>query len=178
MTLRSHNAADGGGRIRAVLQCWAPLVAPRVLAASVFVAGSILLLSGAMPASHARLQLLRRVLPLSVIELSHFLASIEGLVLMILARGLQRRIDSAYYLTVLLLASGVVLSLLKGLDLAEALILAAMLALLLPCRRHFYRKGVLLTERFTLASTPPLAEDASVSAGGESAASEAIVGHW
>ena len=150
MTLRSHNAADGGGRIRAVLQCWAPLVAPRVLAASVFVAGSILLLSGAMPASHARLQLLRRVLPLSVIELSHFLASIEGLVLMILARGLQRRIDSAYYLTVLLLASGVVLSLLKGLDLAEALILAAMLALLLPCRRHFYRKGVLLTERFTL----------------------------
>lgn len=150
MTLRSHNAADGGGRIRAVLQRWAPLVAPRVLAASVFVAGSILLLSGAMPASHARLQLLRRVLPLSVIELSHFLASIEGLVLMILARGLQRRIDSAYYLTVLLLASGVVLSLLKGLDLAEALILAAMLALLLPCRRHFYRKGVLLTERFTL----------------------------
>jgi phosphatidylglycerol lysyltransferase len=121
-----------------------------VLAASAFVAGSVLLLSGAIPASHARLQLLRRVLPLSVIELSHFLASIEGLVLMILARGLQRRIDSAYYLTVLLLASGVVLSLLKGFDLAEALILAAMLALLLPCRRHFYRKGVLLTERFTL----------------------------
>ncbi len=150
--LRSPNTADvrrRAERFREVLQRWAPIIAPRVLAASVFLAGAILLLSGVMPASHVRLQLLRRVLPLSVIELSHFLASIEGLLLMILARGLQRRIDSAYYLTIVVLASGIVLSLLKGIDIAEAVVLATMLVVLAPCRRHFYRKGVLLTERFT-----------------------------
>jgi len=152
VVLRSSTAVGDrrrGLHFRDALNQWVPVVAPRALAASVFLAGAMLLLSGAMPASHARLQLLRRVLPLSVIELSHFLASIEGLLLMVLARGLQRRIDSAYYLTALVLVSGVVLSLLKGMDVAEALILAVMLVVLLPCRRHFYRQGVLLTERFT-----------------------------
>lgn len=150
--LRSSTAVDGRRRarhFRDVLNQWVPVIAPRALAASVFLAGAMLLLSGAIPASHARLRLLRRVLPLSVIELSHFLASIEGLLLMVLSRGLQRRIDSAYYLTALLLASGAVLSLLKGMDVAEAVILAVMLAALLPFRRHFYRQGVLISERFT-----------------------------
>lgn len=150
--LRSSTAVDDrrrAGHFRDVINQWVPIVAPRALAATVFLAGAMLFLSGAMPASHARLQLLRRVLPLSVIELSHFLASIEGLLLMVLSRALQRRIDSAYYLTALLLASGAILSLLKGMDIAESIILAVMLAALLPFRRHFYRQGVLITERFT-----------------------------
>jgi phosphatidylglycerol lysyltransferase len=152
VVLRSSTAvADRrrAGYFRGLLQRWLPIIVPRVLASSVFLAGAMLLLSGAMPASHVRLQVLRRVLPLSLIELSHFLARIEGLLLMVLARGLQRRIDSAYYLTALVLISGAVLSLLKGMDVVEAVILAVMLAVLLPCRRHFYRQGVLLTERFT-----------------------------
>ena len=98
VVLRSSTAVGDrrrGLHFRDALNQWVPVVAPRALAASVFLAGAMLLLSGAMPASHAHLQLVRRVLPLSVIELSHFLASIEGLLLMVLARGLQRRIDSA-----------------------------------------------------------------------------------
>jgi phosphatidylglycerol lysyltransferase len=40
-------------------------------------------------------------------------------------------------------------SLLKGFEYEEAIILGVMLAVFVPCKRHFYRKGALLTERFT-----------------------------
>src|SRR4029079_10529385 len=46
-------------------------------------------------------------------------------------------------------ASGVILSLAKGFDYEEAIVLAIMLAALLPCRRHFYRKASLTAEPFT-----------------------------
>ncbi|MEO8495253.1 MAG: bifunctional lysylphosphatidylglycerol flippase/synthetase MprF [Planctomycetota bacterium] len=128
---------------------WTQLVAPRLLAFSVFAAGVMLLISGATPAEHGRMALLRRTLPLPVIELSHFLGSIAGVLLLVLARGLQRRIESAYWLTVAMLGSGVVFSLLKGFDFEEAIILGVMLAIMSPCRRHFYRKAALFTDRFS-----------------------------
>ena len=109
----------------------------------------ILLFSGATPASHSRLDWLRHVLPLGVLEASHFLGSIVGVVLLLLARGLQRRLDSAYWLTLVLLAMGVAASLLKGFDYEEAIFLAVMLAALAPCRQHFYRKSSLVADRFS-----------------------------
>ena len=90
--------------------------------------------------------MLRDLLPLPAIELSHFLGSLTGAALLILARGLQRRLDGAYHLTILLLAAGIGFSLLKGLDYEEAIILGAMLAALLPCRSQFYRKASLTTQ--------------------------------
>src|SRR6185503_10609794 len=45
--------------------------------------------------------------------------------------------------------AGIALSLLKGLDWEEAVILAALLALLLPCRGEFYRKASLSGDRLT-----------------------------
>jgi phosphatidylglycerol lysyltransferase len=59
----------------------------------------------------------------------------------VIARGLERRLDAAWHSSVLLLAAGVVLSLLKGLDFEEALLLAGMLAALLASRKEFYRKA-------------------------------------
>ena len=58
------------------LRYFVPIVAPRLLAFMVFVAGVLLLLSGATPPVHTRLELLRRLLPLPVLEISHFLNSI------------------------------------------------------------------------------------------------------
>lgn len=137
------------GRLATMIQQGMRLVAPRLLAVTVFVAGVVLLFSSATPAEHGRLHALRRLLPLPMIEVSHFLGSIVGVWLILLARGLQRRVETAYYATAALLSVGIGLSLLKGLDYEEALILAVMLALLLPCRRHFYRKGAMLTARLT-----------------------------
>ena len=84
-----------------------------------------------------------------MIEFSHFLGSLAGVALLFLAIGLQRRLDAAYQLTLLMLGSGIVFSLAKGLDWEEALILALMLAALAPCHRHFYRKTSLTAEPFT-----------------------------
>lgn len=129
----------------------APVVVPRLLAATTFLAGAILLFSGATPASADRLGWLSQFLPLPVIEVSHFLGSLAGAGLLVLARGLWRRLDAAYHLTVALLGAGILFCLLKELDIEEAILLSAMLAALLASRRFFYRKASLLEERFTPA---------------------------
>jgi phosphatidylglycerol lysyltransferase len=126
------------------IERWSSIVVPPLLAVASFIAGAVLLVSGATPAVEARISRLLKVLPFPVIEVSHFLGSMVGVGLLVLARGIQRRIDAAYPLAVILLGSGIVLSLLKGLDYEEAIILAVMLAALLPTRRFFYRKSSLL----------------------------------
>lgn len=121
------------------------LVAPRVITGAIFVAGLILLVSGSLPAADGRMKLVRDALPLPVVEFSHFLGSIIGALLIILARALQRRIDAAWTLTVGLLGISVLVSLAKGFDYEEAIILLILLLALLPCRSYFYRKGNLLS---------------------------------
>jgi phosphatidylglycerol lysyltransferase len=71
------------------------------------------------------------------------------MLLLVLARGLQRRLDAAYILTLALLGMGVVFSLVKGGDYEEALILAAMFGALAPCRAQFYRRASLFATPFT-----------------------------
>ncbi len=131
-------------RLTAGIGRWVPLVAPQLLSVTTFLSGVVLLFSGATPAVPQRMLWLERFLPLPIIELSHFIGSILGLGLLLLARGLQRRIDAAYLLSAVLLAGGIVVSLLKGFDYEEALILGVMLAVLLPARPYFYRKSSLL----------------------------------
>ncbi len=126
-------------------------VIPQVMALSTFVGGAVLLFSGATPAVDGRLRWLNDVIPLPILELSHFLGSLVGGALLLLARGLQRRLDAAYVLTALLLAAGIVLSLLKGLDYEEAIVLSVMLLGLLPCRRYFYRSASLFRVGFSPA---------------------------
>ena len=136
-------------RAQAWIGDWAPQVVPRILGMTTFLGGAVLLFSGATPALPARMSWLRDVLPLPVVELSHFLGSLAGMALLILARGIKRRVDAAYVLTAALLALGIVVSLLKGLDYEEAVLLALMLAALLPCRRYFYRKSALFGRPLT-----------------------------
>ncbi len=124
------------------------VLTPYVLTFAVFAGGVILLISGATPALESRLALLRDFVPLSVLEASHFLGSLAGAGLIILAQGLQRRLDASYVFTLLLLGAGVVFSLLKGFDYEEAIILSVMFCALLPAHRHFYRKASFIGQRF------------------------------
>ncbi|HJV80927.1 bifunctional lysylphosphatidylglycerol flippase/synthetase MprF [Noviherbaspirillum sp.] len=128
-------------------------VAPQILAATVFVAGAVLLFSGSVPAAAGRLEALNHVLSLPLIEASHFVASLAGAVLLLLARALQRRLDAAWHLAVLLLGAGAALSLSKGWDFEEASVLVLACLALLSLRRQFYRKSSLLGERFSAAWT-------------------------
>ncbi|SDZ80799.1 phosphatidylglycerol lysyltransferase [Desulfuromusa kysingii] len=123
---------------------------PLFLAATTLTSGALLLFSSVTPAAPGRLNWLKDILSLPVIELSHFLSSLVGVGLLLLARGLQRRLDAAYLLTAILLAAGSLLSLLKGGNYEQAALLGLMLVALLPCRAHFYRKTSLFNETFTL----------------------------
>jgi phosphatidylglycerol lysyltransferase len=132
-----------------VVEDWGSAVAPQVLAAAVFASGTILLVSGVMPVVPSRLDRVAAVLPLTLIEIAHVLASLVGLGLVVLARDVQRRVAAAYGATVALLAAGIVLSLAKGLAWEEALVVAITLAALLPCRTQLYRRTTGLGERLT-----------------------------
>jgi len=125
---------------------WLPAVVPDAFAATTFLGGVVLLAAGATPTAGGRIGWLRDVLPLPVLEVSRFLGSVVGVALLLLARGLQRRLDAAYVLAATMLAAGAALSLLQGPHYAEAAILALILAALLPCRRRFYRRASLLDE--------------------------------
>jgi phosphatidylglycerol lysyltransferase len=128
---------------------WMGAVAPRLFAVITFLAGAILLWSGATPARAGRLGWLNDVLPLPIIEFSAYFSSIAGVGLIILARALQRRLDFAYHAAVWLLSGGIVLALASNLDIEQAVDLSIMLAILVPSKRFFYRKASILEERFT-----------------------------
>jgi phosphatidylglycerol lysyltransferase len=124
---------------------------PQMLATFTFVAGVLLLFSGATPAEANRLQWLDRVLPLGVIEASHVTGSVAGAVLLLLSQGLSRRLDAAYYMTVATIIAGVAASILKGFDYEEALLLIALVALLRVSRPAFDRKAAFFATRFSTA---------------------------
>ncbi len=136
-------------RLETFLSRYITPLAPRLGGALIFITGLVLLISGATPAIDARLAALRHVMPLSVVEASHLLGSIAGLGLLILSRGLFRRVHEAYRLTSGLLAAGIAASLLKGLDFEEATLLALALAFLWLGRRAFYRSASVIDERLT-----------------------------
>jgi len=125
-------------------QVLAPFI-PTVLSLFVFIAGVVLIFSVATPSIKTRLMSLNPFIPLQLLEMSHFTASIIGLALLVVADALRRRIDGAYYLSIALLVVGAVSSLLKGFDWEEAMVLCFVLLLLLPSRRLFYRHAALLS---------------------------------
>jgi phosphatidylglycerol lysyltransferase len=136
-------------RAQGLVEQWLPAVVPRIFGVTIFLAGVLLLVSGATPAEPGRLRTLSHLLPLPAIELSHFLGSAIGVALLFLARALQQRIDSAYFLTLALLGAGAAASLVKGFDWEEACVLTAMMLALLPCRTFFYRRSSLLAQPFS-----------------------------
>jgi phosphatidylglycerol lysyltransferase len=149
-------AIDASYERRHVLRRWGSAVgafsvsaAPRLLAVCTFAAGALLLFSGAVPAAGDRLRLLRRLVPLPIVELSHFLNSLIGLGLLLVSQALARRVDAAWSLAVGGLVLGVAASLLKGLDYEEAIVLTLVLALVVSARREFTRRARLFEQTST-----------------------------
>ncbi len=121
-------------------------LAPTMIAALVFLGGSVLLVSGSLPAVPNRMATLYQLLPLPFVEASHMAASLVGAALLILSAGLYRRLDGAFWLTRTLLLAGAAFSLLKGLDFEEAGIMLLIAALLQWTRPAFYRRTQLTAE--------------------------------
>lgn len=135
-------------RGNAVRQLLSPIV-PQLYSLLLLLAGSILLVSGAIPANSEAMNWLSDLVPLPVVELSHLAGSLTGLLLLFLARGLWLRIDAAWFGSLILLGLGILTSLLKGYDWREAVVLSVILALMLPTRSHFKRNSSLLQMSFS-----------------------------
>jgi phosphatidylglycerol lysyltransferase len=127
---------------------WVSPMVPQVFAFAAFIGGAILLFSGTTPVVEPRIVFLKKLIPLPFLELSHFIGSVAGMGLLLLGRGLQRRLDVAYHLTIGLLVAGIVASMAKGFDYEEAVVLFLILVAIWPTRRHFYRKASLFSQPF------------------------------
>ena len=134
------------------------VVVPPVLAVAIFIGGTILLFSGVTPNDTTRFGWVYDLLPLPVIEASHFINSLVGVGLLILAWGVRKRLSSAYQATLILLAAGIVVSLGKGIDYEEASYLTLVLGAFWFTKQYFYRKSSLMVG----LSTGPLLAIAAV----------------
>ena len=129
------------GRVaNAIRRMLRPLL-PHAAGGLAFVAGAVLLLSGTTPIAASRVHLVQRWLPLGLLETAHLCASMCGMALLLIGRGLQLRLRDAYIGSLVLLGSAAVLSLLKGLDWEEALLLLAFFAVIAPFASLLPAKG-------------------------------------
>jgi phosphatidylglycerol lysyltransferase len=152
LVLVGHESRQHGRKLKEPAEKaadWLSGIVPQAIGALVFLAGVVLLVSGASPAVDSRLTVISEAIPLPVLELSHLGGSVIGMGLLILARGLYRRLHGAYQFALVALALGVVLTLVKGLDYEEASILVATGAALWFSRDEFYRRESLLSQRFS-----------------------------
>ena len=125
-------------------------LAPLFLAATTFTVGTILVISGAMPAFVDRLQILHIAIPLWAVEISHFLTSVAGLFLLFAAHGLYRRLDGAWWLALSMTLLGIPFSLIKGLAVVAPSVLAILLIGLVTARGQFSRRTSLLSQPMSL----------------------------
>jgi len=124
-------------------------LAPTLAAIAALAAGLMLLASGATPSEPERLRHLIEFAPISLVEISHFLSSILGLVLVLLAFGLRRRLDAAWAATIGLVTLSGILALLKGFNWEESVALGLIGIFLLPLHEAFPRKARLTRVEIT-----------------------------
>ncbi len=123
---------------------------PLLLAALALILSAMLVFSSVTPTPDDNLAFLAGYVPLPVIEGAHFLASLLGLVLVIVARGLARRLDSAWWAALVVAVIALLFSLLKAVALIEAALLAFFIVSLLASRRMFDRPANLTNARLTI----------------------------
>lgn len=134
-----------GRTLGPVMQSLAPVfksvsaVTPLAISAMVFGSGAFMLASTLIPPTSDLAQEYEDLLPLAFVEGGALMSSILGAALVIIAHGLLRRVEGAWWLAIGVLGGGIAASLAHGLDYERALILGLALVILVPTRREFYR---------------------------------------
>ncbi|HTR62763.1 MAG TPA: bifunctional lysylphosphatidylglycerol flippase/synthetase MprF [Candidatus Binataceae bacterium] len=145
-----RTAADRGSIALRRIQKGAGLLAPLFLSAITFSVGAMLIMSGATPAVDWRLAVLQSALPLWAVETSHLLATLAGVLLLFVARGLYHRLDGAWWLALIIALANVAFSLAKGLAFGETAAVLLLVFLLLATRQQFARPAAFLRQPFTI----------------------------
>lgn len=114
-----------------------------VVAAVTWALGLLTVLSALMPGQRDRVRYLTKIIGLSTqaSATASAVAATLGILLLYLANGLRRRKRRAYQAAVVVTAIITVSHLAKGLDVEEAAVSLAVLALLVAVRREFYALG-------------------------------------
>ncbi len=112
-------------------------------------AGVMLLASGATPSEPVRFMRLIQFTPVYLIEASHFLSSIAGVALVMLAFGLRARLNAAWPATMSVLILAATLALLKGFNWEETTTLLTIAVMLAPFRGAFPRRAALTRMEIT-----------------------------
>ncbi|KFA59777.1 putative membrane protein [Gilliamella apicola] len=121
-----------------------------VMSASLFFAGIIMMFSSLTPGFNH--PFINNFIPSKVVNFAHLFASLIGVLCLLLAMGLRRRLSSAWSLSVILLFIGSLLSILRGLHWIEALVLCTIALSLIKFRHAFYRKSRLSILPFSFKS--------------------------
>lgn len=124
-------------------------VSPLLLSAYTLIVGVVLLVSGATPQTDEAAELLAQHVPLPLVEAAHFLGSIAGLGLLLVARGMLMRLDAAWWAGLVIALLSLVLALPKGIAISEALLLGFLAITLAGSRREFTRRASLLAQPFS-----------------------------
>jgi phosphatidylglycerol lysyltransferase len=127
---------------------WGARLAPRIIGATVFLVGAYLVIGAAVPLDPRAQGALESVIPVPLLEMSHLLSSAIGVGLLLLARGLYRRLRGAHRATVALLALASLAMFIHRDSLLQASVLLAVMALTWVSRTEFYRGRGLLDQRF------------------------------
>ncbi|HZQ29088.1 MAG TPA: phosphatidylglycerol lysyltransferase domain-containing protein [Acidimicrobiales bacterium] len=126
-------------------ESWPPVVDPgpplkrtrRLAAAAIALAGVLNVVSALTPPMRDRLKEVTKFVPLAVPQAATALVAFGGLSLLLLSRAVRRGQRGAWRISVILLAGSVVLHVLKGADLEESVMAAAVLTYLLWKRKAF-----------------------------------------
>jgi phosphatidylglycerol lysyltransferase len=148
MLLAGYELRSG---VAAPIRRAAVAISPMLLATLTFIAGAWLLVSGVTPLSGAATDLLELHVPLPLVEASHFIGSVAGFAMLVIARGLFHRLDAAWWGAFLLAIIAAVLAMPKGIALSEAAYLTVLAFLLLASRRQFQRRSALFSRALGLA---------------------------
>lgn len=124
------------------LRAVSPL-APLVLAAMTLGSGLWMSLSALLPPLTEAAETAETLFPLAFTRGSVLLSSTLGAVLIVLSAGLVRRSAGAFWLTLAVMAGGIVVALAPPGDPRQAATLAVAILILLPFRRAFHRRAVL-----------------------------------
>ncbi|MBU3107739.1 bifunctional lysylphosphatidylglycerol flippase/synthetase MprF [Clostridium gasigenes] len=111
----------------------------------VLLAGSVLLLSEAVPGIFRRIALVHKIFDFSIIYISKDLSIIIGFLLIAVSMAIIYKSKKIYKLTIILVVLGAVLSLIKGFDYEEAIYLTLVAIALLLSKKRFYREGFIMT---------------------------------
>ena len=145
-----HQRREQAARVGAALGELTEQLTPRLLAVFAFLAGMVLLFSGATPAAAGRLTRLSRLFPIGVIEVSHFAGSVVGAALLLSVAGDQPPARCGVLPECRSRSSPASQPRsLKGFDYEEAMLLAFVLVLLWRARPAFTRRAAFFDTRFS-----------------------------